>query len=74
MRRPGTADRALASGTNGGQNHGRCTLDEIQRLRQRVTVAVVQMQVIATGFSGVEPNCFADDEGNGFRIEFARVT
>jgi hypothetical protein len=32
------------------------------------------MNVIARGLTDVEPDCFADDEGDGFRFEFARVT
>jgi hypothetical protein len=35
---------------------------------------MVQMEVVATRFSRIKPNRFADDEGDGFRFEFARVT
>ena len=40
-------DLILAGGTDGGQNHGCRVLDAVQRLRQCLTVAVVQMQVVS---------------------------
>ena len=30
------------------------------------------MNVVARGLTDVEPDCFTDDEGDGFRFEFAR--
>jgi hypothetical protein len=32
------------------------------------------MQVVAAGFPRIESDCLADDEGDGFRFEFACVT
>lgn len=74
MRRPGSASDRLAGGTDGVQNHGRRTLDSIQRLSKRFAVTVIQMQIVTAGLPGIKPDRFADDEGHGFRFEFARVT
>ena len=64
----------LAGGTDGGQNHGRRSLDAVQRLRERLTIAAIQMNVVLRGPTGVKPDSFADDEGHGLRFEFASVT
>lgn len=74
MRRPGVASRLSAGRTDGVQNHRHRTLDAIQRLGKCLTVAVIQMQVVTAGLPGIKPDRFADDEGHGFRFEFARVT
>jgi hypothetical protein len=35
---------------------------------------MIEVQIIATGLSRIELDGFADDEGDGFRFEFVRVT
>ncbi len=71
---PDAVSRSLAGGRDGGQNHGRCTLDAIQRPRQRLTIAVVQMHVVLRCLTDLQPDGFADDERDGFRFKLARVT
>jgi hypothetical protein len=71
---PDAVSRSLAGGGDGGQDHGRCALDTIQRLGQRLTVALVQMQVVLRCPTDLQPDGFADDERDGFRFKLARVT
>lgn len=73
MRRPGVANRSSAGRTDGVQNYRHRALDAIQRLGKRLTVTVIQMQVVTAGFARIKPDRFSDDEGYGFRFEFAGV-
>jgi hypothetical protein len=68
------ADGRSLARFNGRENDCRCALNSVQRLRQTLTVAVVQMQIVTARLSGVESDGFADDEGHGLRFKFARVT
>ena len=65
---------SLAGCADGCQNHRRRALNAIQRTRERLTVATIQMDVIARRIGRVESDCAADDEGHGLRFEFSRVT
>jgi hypothetical protein len=65
---------SLSGGADGCQNHRGRALNAIQRRGERVAVAVIQVQVINRRLCDLKPDGFADNEGQGFRFEFARVT
>jgi len=58
-------DGSLSAGTDGCQNHRRRALDAVQRARKHLTVAAVQVNVIASGLTNIESDRFADDDWDG---------
>ena len=46
-------------------------LDSLHALSQEVCVAAIQPDVVLGCAAGVQANCAADDEGDGFRLGFA---
>jgi hypothetical protein len=64
--------RRIAS--NHLKNRRRGLLHACERLRERLAVAAIQMNVVSARRSHLKTDRFADDEGDSLRFEFARVT
>jgi hypothetical protein len=56
------------------QNRGRGSLNTIQRRCQRCSISAIQLNVVTSGFGRFQADRLSDNEGNGFRLEFARVS
>ena len=56
------------------QNRGRGSLNTIQRSCQRCRISPIQLNVVTSGFGRFQADRLSDDERNGFRLEFTRVS
>jgi hypothetical protein len=56
------------------KNRRRGLLHTCERLRERLAVAAIQVNVVSARRPNIQTDGFADDEGDGLRFEFTRVT